>query len=138
VPEQLGAAVQQLIEHVDDLRAEVAALRKASEQRVATERAERRRSIRRFALLGVYVLLAVGGTLGGFALSNRASINNLHDTIDGDCPAFAAIGTLDVPATAAPVLHRIIDSQRGAYNRRCVDIDGPLPPVRTITPSLTR
>ena len=63
--------------------------------------------------------------------------DRLHELIDGDCQAFAAIGTLDVPPSAAPVLHRIIDSQRGAYNRRCVDVGGPLPPVRTVTPTPT-
>jgi hypothetical protein len=101
-----------------------------------TRRVERRlRQLRVVAIASVTAVIAVV-VGGGLLLANAsADRDQLHRIIDGDCQAFAAIGTLDVPPTAAPVLHRIIDSQRGAYNRRCVDVDGPLPPVRTVTPS---
>ncbi len=110
-----------------------------SELTRVSQRVERR--VRQFigvavgAAAAVIVVVVIGGLL---LVSGSADRDRLHRLIDGDCQAFAAIGTLDVPASAAPALHRIVDSQRGAYNRRCVDVGGPLPPVRTLTPTPTR
>jgi hypothetical protein len=109
-----------------------------SELSRVTRRVDRRLRQLRGVAVGTAATLVAAVTIAYLLLASAwQDRDRLHELIDGDCQAFAAIGTLDVPPSAAPVLHRIIDSQRGAYNRRCVDVGGPLPPVRTVTPSPT-
>jgi hypothetical protein len=79
--------------------------------------------------IATIAVVVVFGLIGMFNQANQTA--RLHKLIDQDCGVFAELGTIPLPPSPNPNLERIVETNRRAYDNRCVEVNGPLAPVPT-------
>jgi hypothetical protein len=83
-------------------------------------------------------IVALTATCGIMIGRQLGETHRLHEIIDRDCVAFRVSSSIPLPANAPPLAHRFVDSFREAYEGRCVEVGGPLPPAVTLPPVTPR
>lgn len=101
------------------------------------ERVDLRLRRRTWWFIATIVIVVLVGGIG--LLYQSQETTRLHRIIDKDCGSFEALATIPLPPSPNPILLKIVNANRQAYNNRCTGVNGPLPPIQkaTLTPTPT-
>lgn len=99
------------------------------------ERVDKRLRRRTWWFIATIVVVVLTGLLGLAVQSQETA--RLHRIIDKDCGSFEALATIPLPPSPNPILVKIVNANRRAYNNRCTGVNGPLPPIQTASATPT-